>query len=245
MPVRHRRSNRRRAQSRVVNQPPTARPVTRPALPTSPPHRRTPKLLATRPSFVTRYRPPASTHCTHPSPINRRNNRLKFFRLTPSPSISSTSPHCSSVSRGTGTNGPTGNNRIRAGLIPHPSASHGAAQHAAPQSAHLPSSADHADASQPQSPAFSLQPHFSLQEFPLQSARTDEPSQPNPSFFHTARTAPTFLHSPKKSGPYVARRGSRARNNISTVTSPPGLGRRAPPRPNCQKKVLLFASCLQ
>src|SRR5215813_2182578 len=98
----------------------------------------TPKLLATRPSFVTRYRPPAPTHCTHPSPINRRNNRLKFFPLAPngsppSPSISSTSPHCSSVSRGTGTNGPTGNNRIRAGLIPHPSASHGAAQHAAPQ----------------------------------------------------------------------------------------------------------------
>src|SRR5262249_41371355 len=148
---------------------PTARPVTRLALPTSPPHRRTPKLLATRPSFVTRYRPPAPTHCTHHSPINRRNNRLKFFPLAPtgsppSPSISSTSPHCSSVSRGTGTNGPTGNNRIRAGLIPHPSASHGAAQHAAPQSAHLPSSADHADASQPQSPEFSLQPHFSLQE---------------------------------------------------------------------------------
>src|SRR5215475_10191973 len=83
MPVRHRRSNRRRAQSRVVNQPPTARPVTRLALPTSPPHRRTPKLLATRPSFVTRYRPPAPTHCTHPSPINRRNNRLKFFPLAP------------------------------------------------------------------------------------------------------------------------------------------------------------------
>src|SRR6516162_6203425 len=70
---------------RVVNQPPTARPVTRLALPTSPPHRRTPKLLATRPSFVTRYRPPASTHCTHPSPINRRNNRLKFFPLAPPP----------------------------------------------------------------------------------------------------------------------------------------------------------------
>src|SRR5262245_19382550 len=83
MPVRHRRSNRRRAQSRVVNQPPTARPMTRLALPTSPPHRRTPKLLATRPSFVTRYRPPAPTHCTHPSPINRRNNRLKFFPLAP------------------------------------------------------------------------------------------------------------------------------------------------------------------
>src|SRR5215831_9256079 len=83
MPVRHRRSNRRRAQSRVVNQPPTARPVTRLALPTSQPHRRTPKLLATRPSFVTRYRPPAPTHCTHPSPINRRNNRLKFFPLAP------------------------------------------------------------------------------------------------------------------------------------------------------------------
>src|SRR6516164_2817793 len=187
MPVRHRRSNRRRAQSRVVNQPPTARPVTRLALPTSPPHRRTAKLLATRPSFVTRYRPPAPTHCTHPSPINRRNNRLKFFPPPPNgspprPPNSSTSPHCSSVSRGTGTNGPTGNNRIRAGLIPHPSASHGAAQHAAPQSAHLPSSADHADASQPQSPEFSLQPHFALQEFPLQPARTDEPAQPNPSF---------------------------------------------------------------
>src|SRR6516225_9754865 len=81
-PVRHRRSNRRRAQSRVVNQPPTARPVTRLALPTSPPHRRTPKRLATRPSFVTRYRPPAPTHCTHPSPINRRNNRLNS---SPSP----------------------------------------------------------------------------------------------------------------------------------------------------------------
>src|SRR6516165_4419899 len=181
MPVRHRRSNR---QSSVSGREPTptARPVTRLALPTSPPHRRNPKLLATRPSFVTRYRPPAPTHCTHPSPINRRNNRLKFFPLAPngsppSPSISSTSPHCSSVSRGTGTKGPTGNNRIRAGLIPHPSASHGAAQHAAPQSAHLPSSADHADASQPQSP------------------------------------------------------GPRARNNISITTSPPGLGRRAPPRP--------------
>src|SRR5262245_15713571 len=202
MPVRHRRSNRRRAQSRVVNQPPTARPVTRLALPTSPPHRRTPKLLATRPSFVTRYRPPAPTHCTHPSPINRRNNRLKFFPLVPngsppSPSISSTSPHCSSVSRGTGINGPTGNNRIRAGLIPHPSASHGAAQHAAPQSAHLPSSAGHAGASLPQSPEFSLQPHFALQEFPLQPARTDEPAQPNPSSFHTTRTAPTFLNSQK------------------------------------------------
>src|SRR5262249_29031120 len=218
MPVRHRRSNRRRAQSRVVNQPPTARPVTRLALPTSPPHRRTPKLLATRPSFVTRYRPPASTHCTHPSPINRRNNRLKFFPLAPngsppSPSISSTSPHCSSVSRGTGTNGPTGNNRIRAGLIPHPSASHGAAQHAAPQSAHLPSSADHADASQPQSPEFSLQPHFSLQEFPLQpefplqAARTDEPAQPNPSSFHTVRTSPTFLNSPKKIRPLCCAQG--------------------------------------
>src|SRR6516165_8166401 len=137
---------------------PTARPVTRLALPTSPPHRRTPKLLATRPSFVTRYRSPAPTHCTHPSPINRRNNRLKFFPLAPngsppSPPISSTSPHCSSVSRRPGTNGPNGNNRIPAGLIPHP---HGAAQHAPPQSAHLPSSADHADASQPQSPEFSL-----------------------------------------------------------------------------------------
>src|SRR5215475_13113515 len=31
---------------------PTARPVTRLALPTSPPHRRTPKILATRPSLV-------------------------------------------------------------------------------------------------------------------------------------------------------------------------------------------------
>src|SRR6516165_11268195 len=130
MPVRHRRSNR---QSSVSGREPTptARPVTRLALPTSPPHRRNPKLLATRPSFVTRYRPPAPTHCTHPSPSNRRNNRLKFFPLAPngsppSPSISSTSPHCSSVSRGTGTNGPTGNNRIHAGLIPHPSASHGA-----------------------------------------------------------------------------------------------------------------------
>src|SRR5215472_4930360 len=132
MPVRHRRSNRRRAQSRVVNQPPTARPVTRLALPISPPHRRTPKLLATRPSFVTRYRPPAPTHCTRPSPINRRNNRLKFFPLAPhgsppSPPTTPSRPHRSSVSRGTGTNGPTGNNRIRAGLIPHPSASHGAA----------------------------------------------------------------------------------------------------------------------
>src|SRR5262249_55218486 len=101
-------------------------------------HALTPRLRATRPSFVTRYRPPAPTHCTHPSPINRRNNRLKFFRLAPnasppSPSISTTSPHCSSLTRGTGTNGPTGNNRTRAGLIPHPSASHGAAQHAAPQ----------------------------------------------------------------------------------------------------------------
>src|SRR5262249_43935408 len=92
----------------------------------------------------------------------------------------------------------TGNNRIRAGLIPHPSASHGAAQHAAPQSAHLPSSVDHADASQPQSPEFSLQPHFSLQEFPLQpefplqSARTADPSQPNPSPSHPAPPAPTF-----------------------------------------------------
>src|SRR5262249_53913472 len=97
-----------------------------------------PNSFATRPSFVTRYRPPAPTPHTPPSPINRRTNRLKFFPLAPtgsppSPSISSTSPHCSSVSRGTGTNGPTGNNRIRAGLIPHPSASHGAAQHAAPQ----------------------------------------------------------------------------------------------------------------
>src|SRR5262249_28734403 len=122
----------------------------------------TPKLLATRPSFVTRYRPPAPTHCTHPSPINRRNNRFPLapHLPPPSPSISPTSPHSPSVSRGTGINGPTGNNRIRAGLIPHPSASHGAAQHAAPQSAHLPSSADHAGASQPQSPEFSLQPHF-------------------------------------------------------------------------------------
>src|SRR5262245_63961191 len=98
MPVRHRRSNRRRAQSRVVNQPSTARPVTRLALPTSPPHRRTPKLLATRPSFVTRYRPPAPTHCTHPSPINRPNNRLKFFPLPPNrpppnPPIPTTPPH--------------------------------------------------------------------------------------------------------------------------------------------------------
>src|SRR5262249_27168826 len=42
----------------------------------------TPKLLATRPSFVTRYRPPAPTHCTHPRPINPRNNRLK---LSPPP----------------------------------------------------------------------------------------------------------------------------------------------------------------
>src|SRR6516162_4860176 len=238
MPVRHRRSNR---QSSVSGREPTptARPVTRLALPTSPPHRRTPKLLATRPSFVTRYRPPAPTHCTHPNPINRCNNRLKFFPLAPngsppSPPISSTSPHCSSLSRGTGTNGPTGNNRIRAGLIPHPSASHGAAQHAAPQSAHLPSSADPADASQPQSPEFSLQPHFSLQEFPLQPARTDEPAQPNPSSFHTARTAPTFLNSPKKSGPYVARRGPRDRNNISSVTPSRGLGRRAPPRPTVE-----------
>src|SRR5262245_66031756 len=82
MPVRHRRSNR---QSSVSGREPTptARPVTRLALPTWPPHRRTPKLLATRPSFVTRYRPPAPTHCTHPSPINRRNNRLKFFPPAP------------------------------------------------------------------------------------------------------------------------------------------------------------------
>src|SRR5262249_27118435 len=154
---------------------------------------------------------------------------------------SSTSPHCPSLSRGLGITGPTGNNRIRAGLIPHPSASHGAAQHAAPQSAHQPSSADHAGASQPQSPEFSLQPHFSLQElplqpeFPLQPARTDEPAQPNPSSFHTARTAPTFLNSPKKSGPYVARRGPRARNNISIASPPPGLGRRAPTRPTVER----------
>src|SRR5262249_10872787 len=154
-----------------------------------------------------------------------------------SPTISSTSPHCSSVSRGTGTNGPTGNNRIRAGLIPHPSASHGAAQHAAPQSAHLPSSADHADASQPQSPEFSLQPHFALQEFPLQPARTDDPAQPNPSSFHTARTAPTFLNSQKNQIPYVARRGPRARNAFLSATSPPGLGRRASPRPTVERIV--------
>src|SRR5262245_11869653 len=83
MPVRHRRSNRRRAQSRVVNQPPTARPVTRLAPPPSPPHPPTPQPLAPRPTFVTRYRPPPPTHCTHPSPINRRNNRLKFFPLAP------------------------------------------------------------------------------------------------------------------------------------------------------------------
>src|SRR6516165_9411468 len=244
MPVWHRRSNRRRAQSRVVNQPPTARPVTRLALPISPPHRRTPKLLATRPSFVTRYRPPAPTHCTHPSPINRRNNRLKFFPLAPngsppSPSISSTSPHCSSVSRGTGTNGPTGNNRIRAGLIPHPSASHGAAQHAAPQSAHLPSSADHADASQPQSPEFSLQP-----EFPLQPARTDEPAQPNLGSFHTARTAPTFLNSKKKSGPYVARRGPGPGTTF-LLHSPSGSRPTRAAATNCRRNGLLFASRLQ
>src|SRR5215831_10033811 len=146
-PVRHRRSNRRRL-VRPNNQ--ITRALAPPSLPWPPsptPHDLTPKLRATFPSFVTRYRPRAPTHSTHPSPINRRNNRLKFFPLAPngsplSPSISSTSPHCSSVSRGTGTNGPTGNNRICAGLIPHPSASHGAAQHAAPQSAHLPSSAD-------------------------------------------------------------------------------------------------------
>src|SRR5215475_3509570 len=46
-------------------------------------HALTPRLRATCPSFVTRYRPPAPTHCTHPSPINRRNNRLKFFPLAP------------------------------------------------------------------------------------------------------------------------------------------------------------------
>src|SRR5215831_14623041 len=240
MPVRHRRSNRRRAQSRVVNQPPTARPVTRLALPTSPPHRRTPKLLATRPSFVTRYRPPAPTHCTHPSPINRRNNRLKFFPLAPhgpppSPSISSTSPHCSSVSRGTAVNGPAGNNRIRAGLIPRPSASHGAAQHAAPRSAHLPSSADHAGASQPQSPEFSLQPHFSLQEFQLQP---EFPLQP-------ARTAPTFLNSPKKNQALSCAQGAPGPEQHFYCHSPSGCRPTRAAATNCRKKGFLFASCLQ
>src|SRR5262245_27760069 len=42
-----------------------------------------PQTPRNRPSFVTRYRPPAPTHCTHPSPIHRRNNRLKFFPLAP------------------------------------------------------------------------------------------------------------------------------------------------------------------
>src|SRR5262245_41699918 len=65
-------------------------------------------------------------------------------------------------------------------------------------------------------------------------ARTDEPAQPNPSSFHTA---PTFLNSQKKSGPYVARRGPRARNNISIATPPPGLGRRAPTRPTVESMV--------
>src|SRR5262249_42930706 len=70
------------------------------------------------------------------------------------------------------------------------------------------------DASQPQSPEFSLQPHFSLQEFPLQPqfplqpARADEPAQPNPSSFHTARTAPTFLNSPKKIRPLCCAQGA-------------------------------------
>src|SRR5262249_43736503 len=152
----------------------------------------------------------------------------------------------------TGTNGPTGNNRIRAGLIPHPSASHGAAQHAAPQSAHLPSSADPADASQPQSPEFSLQPHFSLQEFPLQEfplqpefpsrpARTDEPAQPNPSSFHTARTAPTFLNSQKKSGPYVARRGAPGPEQHFYCHFPSGSRPTRAAATNCRKNGLMFA----
>src|SRR5262249_41705263 len=169
----------------------------------------------------------------------------------PSPSISSTSPHCSSVSRGTGTNGPTGNNRIRAGLIPPPSASHGAAQHAAPQSAPLPSSADHADASQPQSPEFSLQPHFSLQEFPLQpefplqAARTDEPAQPNPSSFDAARTAPPFLNSPKKIRPLCCAQGATGPEQHFYCHSPSGCRPTRAAATNCRKKGFLFASRLQ
>src|SRR5262249_6824815 len=78
---------------------------------------------------------------------------------------------------------------------------------------------------------------LSQPEFPLHPARTDEPAQPNPSSFHTARTAPTFLNSPKKIRPLVARRGPRARNNISIATPPPGVGRRAPPRPTVERRV--------
>src|SRR5262245_315335 len=55
---------------------------------------------------------PQPTARTHPSPINRRSNRLKFFHLAPngsppSPSLSSTSPLCTSVIRVTGTHGQT------------------------------------------------------------------------------------------------------------------------------------------
>src|SRR6516162_5244915 len=92
MPVRHRRSNRQRSVS--GREPtPTARPVTRLALPTSPPHRRTPKLLATRPSFVTRYRPPAPrshppAHTAPPSaavqePTDQPEITVSLCKLTP------------------------------------------------------------------------------------------------------------------------------------------------------------------
>src|SRR5262249_58427631 len=77
---------------------------------------------------------------------------------------------------------------------------------------------------------FPLQP-----EFPLQPARTDEPAQPNPSSFHTARTAPTFLNFQKNQALMLRAGGPGPRTTFLLPLPPPGLGRRAPPRPTVER----------
>src|SRR5262245_40249155 len=110
-PVRHRRSNRRRL-VRPNNQ--ITRALAPPSLPRPPsptPHDLTPKLRATFPSFVTRYRPgdiPITS--THPNPINRRNTRIRARPAAhdtspnPPPSNSPSNACWSAVSFGIDTN---------------------------------------------------------------------------------------------------------------------------------------------
>src|SRR5262249_45472384 len=109
--VRHRRSNRRRL-VRPNNQ--ITRALAPPSLPRPPsptPHDLTPKLRATFPSFVTRYRAgdiPITS--TYPNPINRRNTRIRARPAAhdtspnPPPSNSPSNACWSAVSFGIDTN---------------------------------------------------------------------------------------------------------------------------------------------
>jgi hypothetical protein len=101
-------------------------PPSLPRPPSPPPHDLTPKLRATRPSFVTRYRAgDIAITSTHRCRIKLRNTR-ELILTDPStpghpPSINPTALHSRSDNRGTGTNGGI---RVNTAAQPNPCPTH-------------------------------------------------------------------------------------------------------------------------